>query len=562
MLNYLRIKNFVIIKDIELEFSKGLNVFTGETGAGKSIIIDAIGLVCGDKVQSDVVGSFGNKCEIEAVIDIGNVHKILKKELEKMFIEVGIEVENEIIIRREISEQNRTKCFVNDKLITLGMLKEISNLLLDIHGQNEHQKLLQQKNQLISLDEYADNESLLEEYWKWYNELRDLRTELEQTLDNLQQKKQHLDLLKYQLEEIRSANLTAEDEHLEEKIKSVKNSQKVVNLIEEIKCLLESDGGIKPKLFYLERQLNNLFEMISSKEKISLDEIYSALESLEQKLDLVKKDVSNFSLEEMDSLIDRVDLIKKLKRKYGSTVEEILSFANKVEEEIKSINYSEEKLEKLNEDIELALENVIVNANKLSDKRKSKVEEFSNRVNKELKFLGLEKAKFEVRIETLPSEEKNLTSFGKDKVEFYIATNPGIPAGPLKNVVSGGELSRIMLALKTVLGVKEYTPIMIFDEIDAGLSGPMGSKVGKKLKEMSEYGKQVFCITHLPQLAAFADRHFVVSKSSTKTKTEVEVSVLSRDSQIKEIARMLSDGEITNSSLEYAKKLIEQVSSK
>jgi DNA repair protein RecN (Recombination protein N) len=257
-------------------------------------------------------------------------------------------------------------------------------------------------------------------------------------------------------------------------------------------------------------------------------------------------------------LVDRIDLIKKLKRKYGNTVEKILDYAKKIKEELDTIDFDEEQVKNLTDNVDKQLKNIIELSRELSETRRKNVSKFESRIKEELKFLGLEKSKFKVNLETLPLGENNLSETGIDKVEFYISTNPGSKMGKLNEIVSGGELSRIMLAIKTVLGKKEHTPIMIFDEIDAGLSGPMGHKVGKKLQEIVNSEKQVFCVTHLPQLAVFAQKHFLVTKSSKKNDTQVEVVVLDEKSRIKEIARMLSDGNITESSLEHSKRLLKE----
>jgi DNA repair protein RecN (Recombination protein N) len=559
MLEYLVIKNFVIIKNLKLDFSPGLNIFTGETGAGKSIIVDALGLIAGDKVSSSVIGNFDSKTEVEGVINLSNIPKQLRKELELVLETFGLEAEEELIVRREISSQGKTKCFVNDKVVTLNVLKEISSLLLDIHGQNEHQKLLLPKNQLLAYDEFVGNEELFLEYKTQFLEFKNLKLQLEELNTNLLQKKQKVDLLKYQLEEIETAKLKLEDENLEEEFNNIKNSQKIINLISEIKYNLVGDNGLKTKLSYIEKQLTNLSNLLAENEKIfSFDTIYSEIENLEHKLLQYQKKFENYDYTTIDSLVDRIDLIKKLKRKYGKTIEEILSYAKNVKQEIEDIDLNEEKVKDLTSKIDNKLKNIINLAKELSEIRKKYISDFESKIESELKFLGLEKAKFKVNIETFPLEEGYLTETGVDEIKFYISTNPGSKFGELKEIISGGELSRIMLAIKTVLGKKEHTPVMVFDEIDSGLSGPMGNKVGQKLSELVSSNKQIFCVTHLPQLAVFADKHFVVTKFVKKNETYVEVNVLDEKTRVQEIARMLSDGDITDTSLEHAKKLIKE----
>ncbi len=563
MIEYLSIKNFVIIESLKLDFGFGLNIFTGETGAGKSIIVDAIGLLCGDKTNSSVIGPFGKNTEIEGMININLITKQLKEELKNVLENLGIYLNEEIIIRREINQQNKTKCFINDKMVTLNTLKEVASLLLDIHGQNEHQKLLLPKNHLLALDEFCDNEDLIKEYRNVFSGYKKLKSELEELTQILSEKKQKIDLLKHQLNEIENAKLTLEDEKLEDEFQNIKNSQKVINLIEEIKYNISGEAGIRSKIAYLEKQLNNLNNFLCEDEEvISVEELYAACENIEQKLVMYKNKFSKYDLENIDSLVDRIDLIKKLKRKYGNTVEQILTFAKNVRTELEKIDYNEEKVNNLTLNIDKQLQNVIEISKKLSESRKKHCKNFESRVEEELKYLGLEKAKFKVKIESLSYEEQSLTYNGVENVEFYISTNPGSDLAPLKDVVSGGELSRIMLAIKTVLGKKDSTPIMIFDEIDAGLSGPMGSKVGQKLRQIALENKQLFCITHLPQLSVFANKHFLVKKVLLKSGTKVIVNVLDDNMRVQEIARMLSDGKITETSLTHAKMLIKETSCK
>lgn len=550
MLTYLEIKNYIFIKHLVLEFDNGLNIFTGETGAGKSIIIEAISLLAGEKISNSVVGNFDKKCEIVGIFELDNL-KIYKK----FFDDLDIEFQGQVIIRREIDQQNKSKCFINDKLVSLTLLKNFSDLIIDIHGQNEHQKLLSSSYQILALDEFSDIDKELQEYKDKYSLYKKKIEEKEILYNEISLNKQKVDLLKYQLNEIEQAKISPEDENIELEFEKAKNAQKVLNLCGDVKYNISE---IKQKVSVIEKNLQNLQNLTNESFSFNFENLYSEIDNIDSLIEKYKKIFSNYTTEYIDSLVDRVDLIKKLKRKYGNTIEDIKSYYEKIKQDLQNIDIKEDKLNILDKEIIQIEEDLIKLGKKISEIRNKKGKILAEEINKEFSFLGLQKAKIEIKLETKEYIKENLTQNGFDKVEFFVSTNPGSPFLPFKNIVSGGELSRIMLAIKTVLGRKENTPILIFDEIDAGVSGPMGFVIGKKLKQLSLKDKQIFCITHLPQIACFADKHFLVKKEQTKDSTKIAVEILEEKNRAEEIARMLSGAKIDDTSLQHAKNLIKE----
>jgi len=551
MLTYLEVKNYIFLKHLSLEFDKGLNIFVGETGAGKSIIIEAISYLCGEKISVPIVGSFADKTEIIGVFEIKNCDD----EVIEVLKESDIETEEQIIIRREVDKQNKSKCFVNDKLVSLSFLKKLTSFLVDIHGQNEHQKLLSSDAQLAVLDRFAELEELVKNYKNLYN-LYKKRLEEKQSLEteikNLQQRSE---LLKYQINEIEQAKLTSEDEQLEEELQKAKNAQKVLDILSEIKFNISE---VEQKISSIQKLWQSLAQYINLDSQELLPNTISELDILKEKIEEYKKTFSSYTPDFIDSLVDRVDLIKKLKRKYGNSVEEIKNFYEQAKKQLQEISLNTEYLQKLEEEI-TKLETDLVNlAKEISYKRKESAKELQKQINKEFASVGLQKAQIEIKIETSQQTKEFLTPTGFDKINFLVMMNPGSPFLLLKDIASGGELSRIMLAIKTVLGKKENTSVLVFDEIDTGVGGPMGFTIGKKLKLLSLKNKQLFCITHLPQIACFADKVFLVSKHQTKDTTVINVEELDEQKKIEQIAHMLSGAKIDSSSIEHAKNLLNQ----
>lgn len=551
MLSYLEIKNYIFIESLKLEPHPGLNIFTGETGAGKSIIIEAISLLCGEKISSPVTGSFSDKCELTGIFEIQPVKEVISEILR----ETEIDIDEQLIIRREIDKQNRSKCFINDTPVSLHLLKTIGDIILDIHGQNQHQKLLIPSYQLTVVDDYAGITQKVKEFKNKYENYKKLLQQKDNLYKEIYTKKEKFDLLQYQINEIEQAKLSNEDEKLEQELEDAKNAQKVLSILAEIKFNLQE---INQKINNIQKLWQTVVNLSKNIENINIEHLTTEVENIIDKTEEYKKIYSSYTTEYIDNLVDRVDLIKKLKRKYGNSIEEIQKYLQQAKLELQQINTNTQQLEFLEQEI-VKLENELLKeGQEISNLRKIAIEKLQEEINKEFSSLELKKAKLKIKLETLHINKENLSPAGFDKVEFLVSTNPGSPFLPLKDIASGGELSRIMLAIKTVLGKKENTPVLIFDEIDSGIGGPVGFVLGKKLKLLSLKNKQIFCITHLPQIACFADKNFSVKKEQRKDKTYIYTNELDEKEKIQEIARMLSGAEVDNVSLQHAKNLIQQ----
>ncbi len=526
-LTELSIKNYAIIEALKLEFSPGLNIFTGETGAGKSIIIDSLEILLGEKASQEVVRQHAEKSIITGVF--------------------SDEKNEDIIISRHIDKDGKSKCYYNDNPVTLSFISQLGEKLVDVHGQHQHQTLLKNSNQLTILDKYGglnnQRQKLSEKFLEWQK----LKTEVENLKITKQDREQKIDLYEFQIKEIDSARLKkGEDEEIDKILPQLKNAGKIIeSLSKAYNLLLHGENSIIDGLQKIAKDLSDVPEI-----SLRIESIVSQLKDISREIER-KTEQLNLDPYELEQLIDRKDTIIKLKKKYGSSIEEILVYRDKIKTELEKLKHSEEdisELEKKIKEIETELRKL---CNFLSKKRKEIALKFEKLVEKELQELGMPKAKFKVNF-----EEVEVTSTGIDKIEFLFSANVGEDLKPLKEIASGGELSRIMLALKTVLGRTSDVPIMVFDEIDAGVSGPMGRVIGQKLYELSK-AHQIICITHLPQIASFADRHFKVEKIERESRTLTVVNVLdSKEKQTEEIARMLSSGKITKLTLEHAKEIL------
>lgn len=527
MLTELSIKNYALIENLNLEFSGGLNVFTGETGAGKSIIIDALGMILGERASQEVVRSGSEKSIVTGVFSINK--------------------NEEIIISRHIEQDGKSKCYYNDNPVTLTFISQIGDKLVDVHGQYEHQTLLKNSNQLELIDKYAGLSELREKLSEIFSNWQKLKQELDNLKITEHERKHKIDLYEFQIKEIESADLKkGEDEEIDKILPQLKNAQKLISVLSEsYNIISQQENSIIEQLQKIASTLNEIPEISSEIENI-VSQLKDILAEIEKKIDKLNLDPS-----ELENLIDRKDTIIKLKKKYGSTIDEIFLYRDKIKTELEKIKHSEEnisELEKKIKEIETELDKL---CNLLSKKRKETALKFEKLVEKELHDLGMPKAKFKVNFDKV---EVNHT--GIDRVEFLFSANVGEELKPLKEIASGGEMSRTMLALKTVLGHASDVPVMVFDEIDSGVSGPMGKVIGQKLLELSKT-HQIFCITHLPQIACFADRHFKVEKIEKSGRTLTVVNILdSKEKRIEEIARMLSAGKITKITVEHARELL------
>lgn len=557
MLQTFLIKNYAIIDDLTIDFGKGLNILTGETGAGKSIIIDALGLILGERATTSIIRKDAASCALTACFNIENLTTV-KNILKKM----DIAPEDTLIIKREIFTDGKTKCFVNGNPATAGMLQMIGPALIDIHGQHEHQSLTKSENQREMLDGYGNLEKSRIAAGEAFEKFSIIEKQLNELKNSEKDRLQKLDLYKYQLKEIDSAKLSGADEaELENEYARLNNSEKLSGYAQEIYSLLyESEGSVAENLGKARKLIENL-SAVDSSDSDSIKTVSRILGEIKTVADTFRryKDTVEFNPKRLEEIISQIELIKKLKRKYAPTVKEILEYAEKIREQINLFEKADENISSMEKEIKSAKTKLRITAEDLSEKRSETAKKLSKDVERELFELGMPKAKFSIAVE----QEKNgdgtlrFSSCGIDKIEYKIAANVGENLKPLKTVASGGEMSRVMLAVKTVLAKADEIQTLIFDEIDAGISGPVGQVVGKKLNSLAK-NHQIFCITHLPQLAAFSSTHFHISKNMSGGKTATSVAKLNESEKINEISRMLGGENITDTSTKHAKELIKE----
>ncbi|MEW6555885.1 MAG: DNA repair protein RecN [Elusimicrobiota bacterium] len=558
MLQTLLIKNYAIIDDITIDFGEAVNILTGETGAGKSIIVDALGLVLGERAGSplsSVIRRNAQSCEIIASFNIENLASI-----KKLLSDTGITAEELLVIKREITTDGKTKCYINGTPSTVGMLQTTGNYLVDIHGQHEHQSLLKIENQRDILDSYGNLEVQKSGVCEQFEKFNSIKKQLADLTDSEKERLQKLDLYKYQLKEIEDAKLIGIDEtELENEYNRLNNAEKLFNYAQEIYSLLyETDGSVIEKTGIAKKQIENI-SVIDTTIQENINLANKIIEDIKILADTFRryKDSISFNPKRLEGIIVQIELIKKLKRKYAPTVKEILEYAENIRQQINFFEKADENIAKLEKELKSTETKLRKLSIDLSEKRLTVSKKLAKEIEQELSELGMGKSKFVISVE---QQKDFYSSTGIDRVEYKIATNVGEDIKPLKLVASGGEMSRIMLAIKTVLAKADDIPTLVFDEIDAGLSGPMGQVVGSKLKSLSE-NHQVLCITHLPQLAAFSSTHFHISKIASFGKTITTVSKLSAYDKIAEISRMLgggSDKKVSETSIKHAKELIKQ----
>ena len=535
MISTLHIKNIGIIDEIMIDFSKGFNILTGETGAGKTLIIGALGIVAGGRFSKEMIRKGENHSFVEVSIYLPNHPKA---------------VDGNIIISREIFENGRNTCKINGRLVTVNELKEFMNKIINIHGQNDNQNLLNKENHIKYLDKFLGKEFLnrKNEYTELYNKYVDINRKLKENYGDEKEKQRKLDLLNYQVNEIKNASLKInEDEELEEQRNLIVNAEKIS------KSLNEADMQIN------ENALNSISIAIKNLEKIedinikyqktlsSLKSNYYDLQEIAIDLNHYNSDTS-FEEEERDEIENRIDEINDLKRKYGNTIEEILNYKNEVEEEIDKIENLEEKNKELKTELTKITAELEKRSIELHQTRQKHGIELETKINSELADLEMPNAKFKINI-----ENTNFNKDGTDEIEFMITTNKGEDFKPLIKTASGGEMSRIMLAIKTVLSDVDEVPVLIFDEIDTGISGKAGNAVGEKLKTISK-NHQVIIVTHLASIAAKGDSNYYIYKEVEGDNTKTRIKNLNEQEVIEEIARIAS-GIVSEISLKHAMEL-------
>ena len=549
MLKYLHIENIAVIERTDIEFSKGFNVLTGETGAGKSIIIDSINAVLGERTSRDLIRTGCDEALVSALF--GN----FPKEIEKIFNENDIELDSDgnILIERRLSLSGKGLIKLNSKPITAGALKEISSLLINIHGQHDNQSLLNPEKHCGFIDAIADNSTIIDEYYAEFRKLNSIRKELVTLQMDEDEKARKIELLKFQINEIESANIKAgEYNELKAKLKtaqSLETRQIAFNSVLQSLSGDEENDGILTLLKNCKNKLSKINDEKIDALVFKLDEMLSSAEDISSDLsdELYKLATDDF---DPNIINQRLDLLQKLMLKYGNTEEKILDYFEKANDNLQNIVFSEKREEELSNELESSKLRLVSLGETLTKSRTDAARKFETQVCDVLKYLNMPHVKFSVSI-TSGKYTKN----GCDIVEFLISPNMGEDLKPLHKIASGGELSRVMLAIKSVLLDKDFVDTMVFDEIDAGISGYAADRVGNRLKKVSA-NRQVLCITHLAQIAARADNHLLIKKYETDSKTFTEVTSLSNEDRINELARIMSGSEITNNLYNSAKELL------
>jgi len=567
MLRMLNIRNFALIDHLTLDFSSGLNILTGETGAGKSIIVDAINLVLGARAFDEQVRSGENQAVIEAWFDL-DWEGVIAGILSDLGISCG---EEGLLIRREINRGGRNRTFINDSLVAQATVEKIGENLVDIHGQHTHQSLLYADRQLDLLDDFGGLQKLRDDFIQHYHRWQKLTQTLEQMMGDEKEKARQLDLFDFQMKEIDGARLrSGEEEELMAERVILLNAEKLYQNVFQAYQLLYGMENRDTVIDRLVEVINSLQVVASIDERAKpwLEEIKSSRLTLEENSRMLRdyQEKIEFNPHRLEEIEERLDLIHRLKKKYGDSIEEILHYREKIDKQREQIIHREEEMEQVKKQLEEVIAELQDMAIDLSRRREQVARELEVRVEEALKNLGMEKARFSVAIThkedpqgiiMLDDKRWELRSRGIDRIEFLLSPNPGEELKSLARIASGGELSRIMLALKSILAGVDRIPTLIFDEVDAGIGGRIAQVVGKELSLLGN-SHQVICITHLPQIASFALTHYRVVKKPVEDRVLTRVEKLEAEDQIEEIARMLAGEEITAVTLQHAREMVQQ----
>jgi DNA repair protein RecN (Recombination protein N) len=554
MLRRLYIKNYALIEEITVDLDRGLSIITGETGAGKSILMDAISLLIGERASADLIRRGENKAVVEAEFDISQF-----PEIKNVLLSNDIDCETtELIIRRELNQKSTARAFINDSPASISLLKELGAELLDLHGQHEHQSLLHQERHIDFLDEYAALISQRKKFADAFEVLTNRKKEYEELLRTKDAAEKERDFYEFQLNEIRSIDPKAgEDEEIERELSILEHSEELRNVTGELYDLLyESEDSVYLRLAKAKSSLERLKTIDSN-----FNEQFLELQSAIAVIDDLSHSISHYGdkvelqPERLELLRNRQLALSRLKKKYGPTLGEVIATYQKLQDQLGPEQNINEKLTALEKELRTLQAAAAADALALSESRKKAAKQFEKKIVNELKELGIENGQFRIDFQS-----QELAKKGSDKVEFFISTNKGESPKPLIKVASGGEVSRIMLALKTILSASGSIPLMIFDEIDSGISGRIAQQVGKAMKALSQK-HQIIAITHLGQIAAFADTHFVVEKSSKGETTSSSLRKLSKKEHEEEIARLISGTGVTDHSLKAARSLVQEANS-
>ncbi len=555
MLKELHIKNVAVIDEVRVEFQPGFNVLTGETGAGKSILIDSINMALGGRSSRELIRS---GCDF-AVVDL--CFEVKNPMIPEMLDEMGIDTEdNLVIISRRLGTDGKSVCRINGGIVPAATVREVADALIDIHGQNDNQSLLSPKNHLRLLDDYGNLAAEKEKYKEQYKKLKDLKTEIDELNIDEDEKSRRLDMLNYQAQEIRMANIkVGEEEELIELRDRLCNMESIVSGAGTAYSALYGgeEGTAFDMLKAAERALSGIVQFDKT-----LKDSYERLEGIIAETKDIASDINaclsktDFSMAQLDQIEERLDLIANLKRKYGSTIEAVIEYGKKATLEAESIEKSDEKRELLQKEYKAQLTKVCALAESLSKIRKTLATDLENCIAGELSALDMPKVRFAIEItEHRENDEIVYTETGKDLVEFLISTNPGETVKPMAKIASGGELSRIMLAVKSVLSATDDADTMIFDEIDAGVSGRAAQKIAEKISALAKT-KQIFSITHLAQLASMADAHYLIQKQIDGERTKTDVRLLDKKARVDELARIIGGVAVTDLTRQSAEEML------
>ena len=547
MLSMLHIENIAVIERAEISFDSGFNVLTGETGAGKSIVIDAISAILGERAYRDMIRTGENKASVRAVFtDVPEY---------PWFAENGVDYDPETVVQREIYLDGKNVCRVNGCLVSVSILRKLGIQLINIHGQHDSASLFDEDNHLTFLDAFSDDQNLLGDYSVKFSEVAALRRQIDKMTMDEGEKLRRMETLKYQIAEIEKAELEpGEDEELEQRRKLLQNAEKLSDGMDEaVNCLYggdDSDGaaGLLAQAQYALARLQRFSDSFSGLHERVSDLMYQVQDVAEEVRDA--RDSLSYSAEELERLEERLDVIHKLRRKYGTTCQDILDYLDRAKKELDDIEFADDHLERLKKKLHQAEKAAWDAAYHLREARQQGAQSMSKRILEELSQLDMPRVKFECQF-----RELDLTDNGADAVSFYMSANAGEALKPLSKVASGGELARIMLAMKNVLAEKDQVGTLIFDEVDTGVSGRAAQKVAEKLRSVAAH-KQVLCVTHLPQLAALADTHLLIAKSERNGRTYTSVTPLDREGRKRELARIIGGTNITETTLKSAEEML------
>lgn len=549
MLRELTIENVAVIEKASISFDNGFTCLTGETGAGKSIIIDSINAIMGDRVSKDVIRHGAQKASIVAVFEN------LNKDIISLAEEMDIDISEECIVSRVISAEGKNSARINGMPAPVSVIKAIFSEAVNIHGQHDNQSLLDPAKHLAILDSFGVDKAVFDRYSASYEKYCDINRKIRELSSLEKSKQEDLELLQFQVEEIYNADLSEDEENeLQEQKKLIKNAENILSALNTAYGLLSGSDDFIGACSALQQAEGEVSSISEFSEKISeLSEILIDISDKSQDVMYeIRSAIDDFDVDinMIDEIEERLDTYYKLKRKYGGSVEAVLDYYNRASEKLDNIEFAQEKLEKLYAEKAVIVKELEKNAEALTAERCTKFDMMAGNIQNSLAFLNMPFVKLSLNI-----EDKAYDADGKDQLEFYIVTNKGETPKPLAKIASGGELSRIMLAIKSVLAEKQITDTMIFDEIDAGVSGSASLKIGKLLKETAK-NRQVFCVTHSPQIAAFADTHMYIEKTTKGDATFTTVRKLGSEERVAEIARIISGDNITETAAENAREML------